>query len=32
MLTEIADGVLVHQSEFIQSNAVIVQGSARGCC
>ena len=28
MLTQIADGVLVHQSEFIQSNAIVVQGRA----
>jgi glyoxylase-like metal-dependent hydrolase (beta-lactamase superfamily II) len=28
MLTEVADGVLVHRSEFIQSNAVVVQGRA----
>jgi glyoxylase-like metal-dependent hydrolase (beta-lactamase superfamily II) len=26
MLTQVADGVLVHQSEFIQSNSTIVQG------
>ncbi|TQS42997.1 MBL fold metallo-hydrolase [Cryptosporangium phraense] len=26
MLTQIADGVLVHRSEFCQSNAVVVQG------
>lgn len=26
MLTQVADGVLVHVSEFIQSNSVIVQG------
>jgi glyoxylase-like metal-dependent hydrolase (beta-lactamase superfamily II) len=26
MLTRIADGVLVHQSEFLQSNATVVQG------
>lgn len=26
MLTEVADGVLVHQSEFLQSNAVVVRG------
>ena len=26
MLTPIADGVLVHESEFLQSNAVVVQG------
>ncbi|TVU64620.1 MBL fold metallo-hydrolase [Paenarthrobacter nitroguajacolicus] len=26
MLTEVADGVLVHQSEFIQSNSIVVQG------
>jgi glyoxylase-like metal-dependent hydrolase (beta-lactamase superfamily II) len=28
MLRQVADGVLIHQSEFIQSNAVIVQGRA----
>jgi glyoxylase-like metal-dependent hydrolase (beta-lactamase superfamily II) len=28
MLKRIAEGVLVHESEFIQSNSVIVQGSA----
>ncbi len=28
MLTQVADGVLVHQSEFLQSNAVVVQGRA----
>ena len=28
MLRQIADGVLVHESEFIQSNAVVVRGSA----
>ncbi|HEX5013291.1 MAG TPA: MBL fold metallo-hydrolase [Candidatus Limnocylindrales bacterium] len=28
MLRQIADGVLVHESEFLQSNAVVVQGSA----
>lgn len=28
MLNEVADGVLVHQSECIESNAVIVQGPA----
>ncbi|MFG1949377.1 MBL fold metallo-hydrolase [Nonomuraea sp. NPDC048826] len=26
MLSEIADGVLVHQSEFVRSNAVVVRG------
>ncbi|TCC44904.1 MBL fold metallo-hydrolase [Kribbella capetownensis] len=26
MLTQVADGVLVHQSELIQNNAVVVQG------
>ena len=26
MLKQVADGVLVHQSEFCQSNAVVVQG------
>ena len=28
MLTQVADGVLVHQSELIQNNAVVVQGRA----
>jgi len=28
MLKRVADGVLVHESEFIQSNAIIVQGEA----
>ena len=28
MLTQVADGVLVHESEFCQSNAVVVQGRA----
>src|SRR3954447_10058308 len=28
MLTQVAEGVLVHQSEFVQSNAVVVQGPA----
>ena len=28
MLREVADGVLVHQSEFLESNAVVVQGGA----
>ncbi|TME12600.1 MAG: MBL fold metallo-hydrolase [Chloroflexi bacterium] len=28
MLRKVADGVLIHQSEFIQSNAVVVQGRA----
>jgi glyoxylase-like metal-dependent hydrolase (beta-lactamase superfamily II) len=28
VLRQIADGVLVHQSEFVQSNAVVVQGRA----
>jgi glyoxylase-like metal-dependent hydrolase (beta-lactamase superfamily II) len=27
MLSQVADGVLVHESEFCQSNAVVVQGS-----
>jgi glyoxylase-like metal-dependent hydrolase (beta-lactamase superfamily II) len=27
MLQEVAEGVLVHESEFIQSNSVVVQGS-----
>ena len=26
VLRQVADGVLIHQSEFIQSNAVVVQG------
>jgi glyoxylase-like metal-dependent hydrolase (beta-lactamase superfamily II) len=28
VLTQVADGVLVHESEFIQSNAIVVQGRA----
>ena len=28
MLTQVADGVLIHESEFIQTNAVVVQGRA----
>jgi len=28
MLKQVADGVLVHESEFIQSNSVVVQGRA----
>ncbi|MFI6831846.1 MBL fold metallo-hydrolase [Kribbella sp. NPDC050241] len=28
MLTQVAEGVLIHQSELIQNNAVVVQGSA----
>ena len=28
MLRQVADGVLIHQSEFCQSNAVVVQGPA----
>src|SRR4051794_12635210 len=28
MLKQVADGVLIHQSEFMQSNAVVVQGQA----
>ena len=28
MLTQVAEGVLIHQSEFCQSNAVVVQGRA----
>jgi len=28
MLKQVAEGVLVHQSEFLQSNAVVVQGPA----
>ena len=28
MLRQVADGVLVHESEFLQSNAVVVQGQA----
>lgn len=28
MLKQVAEGVLVHQSEFVQTNAVVVQGSA----
>ncbi|MCU1446717.1 MBL fold metallo-hydrolase [Cryobacterium sp.] len=26
MLTQVADGVLVHESEFLQSNSIVVQG------
>ncbi len=28
MLRQVAEGVLIHESEFIQSNAVVVQGQA----
>ncbi|GLX08216.1 MBL fold metallo-hydrolase [Microbispora sp. NBRC 16548] len=28
MLRQVADGVLIHESEFLQSNAVVVQGRA----
>jgi hypothetical protein len=28
MLIQVAEGVLVHQSEFLQTNAVVVQGRA----
>ena len=28
MLRQVAEGVLIHQSEFIQSNAVVMQGQA----
>ena len=28
MLKQIAEGVLIHESEFFQSNAVVVQGKA----
>jgi glyoxylase-like metal-dependent hydrolase (beta-lactamase superfamily II) len=28
MLRQVADGVLIHESEFVQSNAVVVQGRA----
>ncbi|WP_166350873.1 MBL fold metallo-hydrolase [Phytoactinopolyspora limicola] len=28
MLRQVAEGVLIHQSEFVQSNAVVVQGRA----
>ena len=28
MLTQVADGVLVHRSELLQNNAVVVQGRA----
>jgi glyoxylase-like metal-dependent hydrolase (beta-lactamase superfamily II) len=28
MLKQVAEGVLIHQSEFIQSNTVVVQGRA----
>ena len=28
MLTQVAQGVLVHQSELLQNNAIVVQGRA----
>ena len=28
MLRQVAEGVLIHESEFCQSNAVVVQGRA----
>ena len=28
MLRQVAEGVLVHESEFVQSNAIVVQGRA----
>ena len=28
MLRQVAEGVLAHESEFIESNAVVVQGEA----
>ncbi|MBB5079248.1 MBL fold metallo-hydrolase [Nonomuraea endophytica] len=28
MLTQVAEGVLVHESEFVQSNAIVVRGGA----
>ena len=28
MLTQVADGVLIHQSELLQNNAVVVHGRA----
>ena len=28
MLRQVAEGVLIHESDFIQSNAVVVQGLA----
>jgi hypothetical protein len=28
MLRQVADGVLIHQSELLQNNAVVVQGRA----
>src|SRR5919106_3188822 len=28
MLTQVAEGVLIHQSELLQNNAVVVQGRA----
>ncbi|HTP20151.1 MAG TPA: hypothetical protein VMJ65_11140 [Solirubrobacteraceae bacterium] len=37
MLRQVADGVLIHESEFMQTNAVVAQGRAgvllidRGC-
>ncbi|MEV4537759.1 MBL fold metallo-hydrolase [Asanoa sp. NPDC049518] len=30
MLSQVAEGVLVHESEFVQSNAVVVHGDAGG--
>ena len=28
MLRQVAEGVLIHESEFLQSNAIVVQGRA----
>jgi hypothetical protein len=28
VLRQVADGVLIHESEFVESNAVVVHGSA----
>jgi len=30
VLRQVAGGVLLHQSQFLQSNAVVVQGTAGG--
>ena len=32
MLRQVAEGALVHRSEFLQSNAIVVQGRAGACC
>ena len=31
MLRQVAEGVLIHESEFLQSNAVVVQGRPAYC-